>query len=106
MEMFWEAFGIWALWSTALWDTIFAGILAYSIFNNRIPFDSKWIKWTMVTACMGLLGQAFRSMYGIVTGMAPTDAEMPFWIFKDYSEGMFILFFIWVTLQGKKVIIK
>lgn len=51
--------------------------------------EDKVIKIGAVFAVFGLMGQAMRNIQYFVTGVSPSDIELPFWMLKDL--GLFIM---------------
>ena len=92
-----EIFGQASLWLSAIINPIGATVIIWAFLFNKLPFQHKFFKIISVTSAVGLIGQTYRSWYGIATGMAPTDTEMPFWIFKDIGLNLEWIFFMLVA---------
>lgn len=48
------------------------------------------IRLGAVVAVFGLLGQSMRNIQYFLTGVSPSDIDLPFWMLKDL--GLFIMF--------------
>ena len=90
--IFESTFGPTVLWITAIGNPIFGAYALWKVFEDKLPYKSEIFKYGVMLAGIGLIGQAFRSWTGVITGMAPTDAEMPLWLFKDLAEWILITY--------------
>jgi hypothetical protein len=73
-----------SLWITFIFNPIGAIIIILALFSDRkMTVAPKWHRVGLMTIACGLIGQTYRSGVALLTGFQPTDAEMPFWVFKD-----------------------
>ena len=97
-----EIFGQITLWITMICNPIAALIIIGALFSDRkMEVAPRWHRVGLMITATGLIGQTYRSMVALFTGFQPTDAEMPFWVFKDI--GIVVLAFYYLYLFIKKV---
>lgn len=104
METLDHLFGNFALWSSLAADTIIAFIVLVIILSEkRLPYNDGYYKGFLTLMVIGLMGQAARSYVAVSTGVAPTDGEMAFWVFKDYALCVYAVRMLLVKLGKIKI---
>jgi hypothetical protein len=63
---------------------VFMGAAHAHIFR-----EDPIIKFGAAVACFGLLGQLFRNVQFLTSGISPPDSEFPLWMLKDL--GIFLM---------------
>jgi hypothetical protein len=86
-----------ATYLTAATGPIGAMILVHMmIWDGKFKIAPAWHRFGLAFLAVGMIGQSVRSWVSIMTGVSPTDAEMPWWVFKDL--GIFVLAVSWLVL--------
>ena len=78
-----EIFGEVAIWITVLLNLVGALALCWGLADGFFVGKHWTLKLSVVFMIAGLIGQFARSYIALSTGLAPTDAEVPFWVLKD-----------------------
>ena len=107
--MFEKAAGIIALYASAFIDPVagvgFGVLASYQklwdyLESKNFPCSTSWLRNGFVFASVGLVSQGLmRSWQYILTGMAPTDAESPLWVFKDVGEWFMLIFYMCIAVS-------
>jgi hypothetical protein len=79
---------------TATW------ILA-ALFTDRVQRMPRWHLMGLAVGCLGLLFQAMRNLQFLVTGVSPTDSDLPFWFLKDMGYALIAGHSVWLVVAGK-----
>jgi len=74
---------------------LFAGAL-----NERAMLYPKWHKVGLIVAALGLAFQAIRNIEFLVTGVSPSDADLPLWALKDLGIAIIAYFYLWLGIQA------
>ena len=83
-------------------NPIAALIIIVALFSDRkMEVAPRWHRVGLMIVATGLIGQTYRSAIALFTGFQPTDAQMPFWVFKDV--GITVLAFYYLYLFYKKI---
>ena len=53
--------------------------------HPHITKEDAMIRWGAIIACFGLVGQVLRNIQYLATGVSPSDADLPFWMLKDFG---------------------
>ena len=67
-------------------------IIFMLVFNKRMQVFPMSHKVGLWLGAAGLLGQAYRNIIYLTTGLSPNDNDIPFWVLKDMGY--------WVVLAG------
>jgi len=71
-------------------------ILGMMVWDRKFKVAPSWHRFGLAFLAVGMIGQSVRSWWAIITGVSPTDSEMPWWVFKDL--GIFVLAASWMVL--------
>ena len=78
-------FGDIALWGSVILNLPAALTIGWGLAEGHV-MDKHWtFKVALLIMMAGLIGQFARSYIALSTGIAPTDAEIPFWFLKDFG---------------------
>ena len=78
-----EIFGDVAIWITVLFNLVGALCLIWALADGFFVGKHFTVKVAVASMIAGLIGQFARSYIALSTGVAPTDAQIPFWVLKD-----------------------
>lgn len=67
---------------------IFAGAL-----SERMRLYPTWHKVGLIVAALGLMAQGLRNIQFLVTGVSPTDADVPLWALKDIGISLVAFYY-------------
>lgn len=76
---------------------IFAGAL-----NERMRLYPTWHKVGLIMASLGLAAQGIRNIQFMVTGISPTDADLPLWAMKDVGIGIIAFVYLYKAVTNVK----
>jgi ABC-type thiamin/hydroxymethylpyrimidine transport system permease subunit len=76
---------------------IFAGAL-----SERMRLFPTWHKVGLIIAALGLVFQAGRNVQFLVTGISPSDADLPVWALKDIGISVVAFFYAYIAYEGWK----
>lgn len=82
-----------------VFDLVGALIIAMSVFHPKLDDFPKVFKFALVFAMLGLVGQAGRNIMFMLTGVSPTDSDLPIWAFKDIGIGLFSFSWLWYKIK-------
>lgn len=77
-------------------DLSAALIIFFGALSERMRLYPTWHKIGLITACAGLAAQGYRNVYYLMTGISPSDVELPLWVLKDL--GICIIAFTYFTI--------
>ena len=97
-----EAIGALALWASAILNLPGALALAWGMAEGLLVGKHWSYKLAVMIMMIGLIGQFARSYIAITTGIAPTDAEIPFWFLKDFGIVMLGAHYVLKITKGVK----
>ena len=81
---------------TLIFDPIAAlCIFVALLWDYRLSVVPSWHRFGLTMCAIGLLGQGYRSYVTVVTGIAPRDDEIAYWVLKDY--GLVVLAFCYLA---------
>ena len=83
-------------------DLAAALILFAGALSERMRLYPTWHKVGLMSAALGLAAQGMRNIQFLVTGVSPSDADLPFWALKDI--GIVIIAFTYFYLGVKAYI--
>ena len=78
-----EIFGDIAIWITVVFNLVGALFLIWALADGFFVGKHYTVKVAVALMIAGLIGQFARSYIALSTGVAPTDAQIPFWVLKD-----------------------
>ena len=78
-----EIFGDIAIWITVILNLVGALFLIWALADGYFIGKHFTAKIAVALMIAGLIGQFARSYIALSTGVAPTDAQIPFWVLKD-----------------------
>lgn len=87
----------------ATFTNVFAAfwILA-ALFTPRLQAMPKWHIAGLAVGAMGLIWQAVRNVWFLVTGESMADNDMPAWYLKDLGYFLIAAHSVWLVV-GKKL---
>jgi len=74
---------------------LFAGAL-----SERMRLFPTWHKVGLIIAALGLAAQGLRNIQFLVTGISPSDTDVPFWALKDIGIAIIAYFYLWLGMQA------
>lgn len=80
-------------------DVLGAFIISLSVFNPKLNHFSNCFKAGLVFLMLGLIGQAFRNVEFLLTGISLTDASLPVWAFKDIGVTLVAVSWLWHKIK-------
>ena len=101
-----EIFGEIAIWITVLFNLVGALILCWALADGFFVGKHWTVKIAVMLMISGLVGQFARSYIALTTGIAPTDAQVPFWVLKDIGIIMYAVHYLLQVLGYLRVIVK
>ena len=60
---------------------------------------SWWLRTGIGLFGLGVLFQAYRNLQFLVTGVSPTDADLPLWSLKDIGGAMVASWAVWMLIR-------
>ena len=78
-----DIFGDIALYATVILNLPASLCIGWGLAEGHAMKRHILFKVSLLVMMAGLIGQFARSYIAIATGLAPTDAEIPFWFLKD-----------------------
>jgi hypothetical protein len=81
-------------------NIIAAAWILGAIFTDRIQSLPRWHILGLLAGGAGLLWQAFRNILFLVTGVSPSDSDLPLWFLKDLGYIIIAFSSIWLVLRG------
>ena len=79
-----------------------AFIIYAGAMSDRMRLYPTWHKVGLIFAATGLVFQAVRNIQFLVTGVSPSDSDLPFWALKDIGISLIAFFYVYhyaVTLK-------
>jgi hypothetical protein len=74
---------------------LFAGAL-----SERMRLFPTWHKVGLVIAAFGLLAQGLRNIQFLVTGVSPSDTDVPLWALKDIGIAIIAYCYLWLAIRA------
>jgi hypothetical protein len=71
------------------------------LFTDRLQRLPRWHLMGLSVGALGLLFQGFRNIQFLMTGVSPSDADLPIWFLKDMGYALIAFHSIWLILQGR-----
>jgi hypothetical protein len=72
-----------------------AFIIYAGAMSDRMRTYPAWHKVGLILAATGLVFQAVRNIQFLVTGVSPSDADLPLWALKDIGISVVAFFYGW-----------
>ena len=92
-------FGDLALWGSVIINLPAALFIGFGLAEGH-AINRHWLfKVSLLVMMAGLIGQFARSYIAINTGLAPTDAEIPFWFLKDFGIALLGIYYLLKSLK-------
>lgn len=88
------------IFATAV-DFVTAFWLLGALFTDRLQRLPRWHLIGLSLGALGLLFQGVRNIQFLMTGISPSDAELPIWFLKDMGYALIAFHSIWLVLQGR-----
>ena len=101
-----EIFGEIAIWVTVIFNLLAALGLVWALADGFFVGNHWTVKVAVALMIAGLVGQFARSYIALSTGIAPTDAQVPFWVLKDLGIIMYSVHYVLQCLGHLKIITK
>ena len=96
-----DIFGDIALYATVILNLPASLCIGWGLAEGHAMKRHILFKVSLLVMMAGLIGQFARSYIAIATGLAPTDAEIPFWVLKDFG---IVLMGAYYLLKNLKII--
>lgn len=81
-------------------DFFAATVIMAGAMTERMRLFPVWHKIGLIVGGVGLLAQGMRNIQFLLTGISPTDSDLPLWALKD--TGYAIVALVYVQLALKK----
>ena len=101
-----EIFGTIAIWFTVLFNLVGALGLMWALADGFFVGKHWTVKVAVALMIAGLVGQFARSYIALSTGIPPTDAQVPFWVLKDFGIIMYAAHYVMQCTGHLKIITK
>jgi hypothetical protein len=88
------------IFATAV-DFVTAFWILGALFTDKLQRLPRWHLMGLSVGALGLLFQGFRNIQFLLTGVSPSDAELPIWFLKDMGYALIAFHSIWLILQGR-----
>jgi hypothetical protein len=88
------------IFATAV-DFVTAFWILGALFTDRLQRLPRWHLMGLSVGALGLLFQGFRNIQFLLTGVSPSDADLPIWFLKDMGYALIAFHSIWLILQGR-----
>ena len=82
-------------------DFVTAFWIIGALFTDKLQRLPRWHLMGLSVGALGLLFQGFRNIQFLLTGVSPSDAELPIWFLKDMGYALIAFHSIWLILQGR-----
>ena len=92
-------FGDIALWGSVILNLPAALFIGFGLAEGHAVQRHWLFKVSLLVMMAGLIGQFARSYIAIVTGISPTDAEIPFWFLKDFGIALMGVYYLFKSLK-------
>ena len=94
-----EIFGDIALWGSVILNLPAALFIGWGLAEGHAMKRHFLFKSALLVMMAGLIGQFARSYIALSTGLAPTDAEIPFWFLKDFGIGLLGFYYLLKSMR-------
>ena len=88
------------IFATAV-DFLTAFWILGALFTDRLQKLPRWHLMGLSVGALGLLFQGMRNIQFLMTGVSPSDADLPVWFLKDMGYALIAFHSIWLILAGK-----
>ena len=88
------------IFATAV-DFVTAFWIIGALFTDKLQKLPRWHLMGLSVGALGLLFQGFRNIQFLLTGVSPSDADLPIWFLKDMGYALIAFHSIWLILQGR-----
>ena len=92
-------FGDIALWGSVILNLPAALFMGWGLAEGHAMKRHWLFKVSLLIMMAGLIGQFARSYIALSTGLAPTDAEIPFWFLKDLGIGLMGVYYLFKSTK-------
>ena len=82
-------------------DFVTAFWILGALFTDKLQKLPRWHLMGLSVGALGLLFQGMRNIQFLLTGVSPSDAELPIWFLKDIGYALIAFHSIWLILQGR-----
>lgn len=82
-------------------DFVAAFWILGALFTDRLQRLPRWHLMGLSVGALGLLFQAMRNIQFLMTGISPSDANLPIWFLKDMGYALIAFHSIWLIVQGR-----
>jgi hypothetical protein len=82
-------------------DFVAAFWILGALFTDKLQRLPRWHLMGLSVGALGLLFQGFRNIQFLLTGVSPSDADLPIWFLKDMGYALIAFHSIWLILQGR-----
>lgn len=82
-------------------DLVAAFWILGALFTDRLQRLPKWHLMGLSVGALGLLFQGMRNIQFLMTGISPSDSELPIWFLKDMGYALIAFHSILLVLQGR-----
>ena len=80
-------------------DIAAAIIISMGGLSERMRLYPAWHKIGLQVAAIGLIAQAFRNIYFMITGVSAQDSDLPLWVLKDLGIAMIAFGYVSIFLK-------
>jgi hypothetical protein len=88
------------IFATAV-DFLTAFWILGALFTDRLQKLPRWHLIGLSVGALGLVFQGLRNLQFLMTGVSPSDSDLPIWFLKDMGYALIAFHSIWLILQGK-----
>jgi hypothetical protein len=82
-------------------STIVAALIVFfGALNERMRLYPAWHKVGLIMASFGLVAQALRNIHFLMTGVSPTDADLPLWALKDLGIAIIAYYYLAICVSA------
>lgn len=83
-------------------DITAALIVFVGALSDRMRLYPVWHKLGLLVLMFGLLAQALRNIQFLMTGISPSDLDLPLWALKDVGAAIIAWFYFLRAITGAK----
>lgn len=88
------------IFATAV-DFVAAFWILGALFTDRLQRLPRWHLMGLSVGALGLVFQAMRNIQFLMTGISPSDVDLPIWFLKDMGYALIAFHSIWLIVQGR-----
>lgn len=86
----------------ATFTNVFASLwILGAMFTPRLQSMPKWHMAGLLIGAVGLMWQAFRNVWFLITGESMADNDWPMWYLKDFCFFMIAAHSVWLVFGNR-----